>query len=40
MLLCRYQDGHRRFGTDPEPVGWPVLIEEPAYRITVRDSGN
>ena len=39
VLLCRYQDGHRRFGTDPEPVGWPVLIEEPGlYRITVRDS--
>ncbi len=40
VLLCRYQDGHRRFGIDPEPVGWPVLIEEPGiYRIIVRDSG-
>ena len=27
------------FGTDPEPIGWPVLIEEPElYRMTVRDS--
>lgn len=25
--LCRYQDGHRDFGTDPEPIGWPVKIE-------------
>ena len=39
VLLCRYQDGHRRFGTDAESVGWPVLIEETGvYRITVRDS--
>lgn len=38
-LLCRYQDGHREFGTDPEPIGWPILIEESGrYRITVRDS--
>lgn len=26
--LCRYQDGHRLYGTDPEAVGWPVKIEE------------
>jgi len=26
--LCRYQDGHRFYGTDPEPIGWPVKIEE------------
>ncbi len=26
--LCRYQDGHRDFGTDPESVGWPVRVEE------------
>lgn len=39
VLLCRYQDGHRRYGTDPEPIGWPVYIEKPgSYRITVRDS--
>jgi len=26
--LCRYQDGHRLYGTDPEAIGWPVRIEE------------
>ena len=26
--LCRYQDGHRLYGTDPEAVGWPARIEE------------
>ncbi len=27
-LLCRYQDGHRAFGTDPDPIGWPIRIAE------------
>lgn len=36
-LLCRYQDGHRRFGTDAEPIGWPVKIGHAAtYRIAIR----
>ena len=32
--LCRYQDGHRAYGTDPEPIGWPVRIAERGrYRL-------
>lgn len=39
VLLCRYQDGHRQYGTDSEPVGWPVFVEESgSYRVTIRDS--
>ncbi len=37
-LLCRYQDGHRHYGTDPEPLGWPILIEnEGRFRIAKTD---
>ena len=38
-LLCRYQDGHRRFGTDAEPIGWPVTVDQAAtYRISIRSN--
>ena len=37
--LCRYQDGHRPYGTDPEPIGWPVrVLKESSYRITADNS--
>ena len=26
--LCRYQDGHRPYGTDTEAIGWPVRVSE------------
>lgn len=40
-LLCRYQDGHRVYGTDAEPLGWPIRIGETArFRIDASASGN
>ncbi len=37
--LCRYQDGHRLYGTDPEAIGWPVRIEEGGlFSISKTDS--
>ena len=26
--LCRYQNGHRPYGTDVEAIGWPVRVPE------------
>lgn len=38
-LLCRYQDGHRPYGTDPEPIGWPVRIERAGrYQVSADTS--
>lgn len=38
--LCRYQDGHRPYGTDPEPIGWPVKInKEGRFRVSKVGSG-
>ncbi len=35
-LLCRYQDGHRPYGTDSEPIGWPVkILASGRFRIEI-----
>lgn len=32
--LCRYQDGHRPYGTDSEAIGWPVRVSgSDRYRL-------
>ena len=37
--LCRYQDGHRPYGTDSEAIGWPVKVsEDDRYRLSFENA--